>query len=253
MTGPTPEEACPPPARNGAARALGHAAGSLSTFFLALLLTAPAIDAAPSVETVLARMDSAAAKWKGMRARVQWTRYRSLVDEETVESGGMVVRRAKSGDFEMLLGFTKPNIYYFSVRGTKVEIYKPRIKEVQEYDLGKSRDQLENALLIGFGVSGSFLGRHYDVAVAGEEEVDGHPTVELALEPRNPEGRLNNRRLEMWISTQHWQPVQQKVYERNPEDFRIFTYSDVEINPAFRSGEFRLRLERGTKRTRPQR
>lgn len=220
---------------------------------LGLLVLLPALAAVPPVETVLANMDSAAAGWRGMRANVQWTRYRSLVDEKTVESGRIVVRRAESGSFEMLQEFTEPNRYFYLVRGAHVEIYKPRIKEVQVYDVGKSRDQLENALLIGFGVSGAYLREHYEVAVEGEEEIAGHQAVKLALRPRNPGGRLNNRKLDMWISTEHWQPVQQRVYERNPKDYRIFSYSEVEINPRFAGSEFKLRLERGTRRTRPQR
>ena len=231
----------------------GTRAGSLATPVLAFLCTVSGLHAAPLLDTVLANMDSAAAKWIGMRAQVQWVRYRSLVDDTSVESGRIAVRRAKSGSVEMLLEFTEPTNYFLSVRGAKVEIYKPKIKLVEEYDLSKSRDQLENALLIGFGTSGSYLSEHYDIAVDADEAFSGHPVVKLELEPKDPRGGLNNQRLEMWISTKYWQPVQQKIYESNLRDYRLYSYSEVLINPEFKSDEFKLRLERGTSRARPQR
>lgn len=219
----------------------------------AALNVLPVLDAAPVLPQIIAQMDVAANSWKGMRSQVTWTRYRSLVDEETVESGRMAVRRGRSGNVEMLLEFREPTNYYYKVSGTKVEVYKPRIKTVQEYDLSGSRDRLENALLIGFGTSGSYLNEHYEISVEGEEAILGQATVRLDLQPRNPSGELNNRRLEMWVSKEFWQPVQLKIFELNPKDYRLYSYAEVEINPRFASREFKLNLAPGTRREKPQR
>lgn len=228
-------------------------AATVGALVLASFAVSPRLAAAPSLDAIVQYMDDAAATWRGMRARVKWTRYRSLVDETRVESGRIAVRRRKAGDIEMLLKFSEPAPYSLSVRGTKVEIYKPRIKLIEEYNLSESRDQLENALMIGFGTAGTYLSKHYDIAIEGEEEIGGHLCVLLDLQPKNAADRLNNRRIKMWISPLHWQPVQQKVYERNPRDFRIYTYSGMELNPAFSAEDLRLQSARGTKRVRPQR
>ena len=198
-------------------------------------------------------MNAAADTWTGMKARVRWVRYVSLVDDRREESGRIAVRESKTGDVQMLLAFTEPSTQFISVREAKVEIYKPKIRTVEEYDLRDSRDRLENALLLGFGTAGSYLAEHYEVALVGEAAVEGQPAVWLDLTPRNPDGEINNSRIEMWVSTQHWQPVQQKVYDRNPADFRLFTYWEIEINPTFKSADFKLGLGRSTKRVRPQR
>lgn len=153
----------------------------------------------------------------------------------------------------MLIEFQEPTPYYLSVRGAKVEIYKPRIKTVEQYDAGKSRDKLENALLLGFGTRGSYLGRHYDMRLAGNEPVDGHPAVKVELQPKDSKSELNNSRIDMWISTRLWQPVSQTVYDRATRDYRNYSYSEIELNPAFKSSEFKLPLAPGTKRVRPQR
>ena len=235
---------------------------SARNFFARLLILLPgaalffhpaAAQAAPPLETVLRNMDSVAASWKGMRAQVKWVRYDSLVDDRRVESGRIAVRTTNSGAAQMLIEFQEPSPQFISVRQNSVEVYKPRIKTVQEYDIREYRDRVENGMLLGFGTAGSYLTRYYEISLEGEETVAGQSTVKLDLQPRNPDGELNNSPVEMWISTTHWQPVQQKIYDRNTSDYRLSSYSEMETNPAFKSDEFKLPLARGTKRVRPQR
>lgn len=225
----------------------------LAGLLISASLVAPSLHGELPAETVLASMDAAAANWKAMRAKVEWVRYMALVDDRTVESGRIVVRLERDGSVAMLIRFEQPTEYFFSVRGAKVEIYKPRIQIVEVYDLSQSRNRLENALLLGFGTQGRYLQRHYRVGVEGEEEVSGHAAVKLALEPRNPEGELNGSPLEMWISKEHWQPVRQKVVDPRTGDYRTYSYTEMEINPQLGSAAFRLPLAPGTKRVRPQR
>ena len=231
----------------------GRRLPGVAFLLITLACLPPTLPAAPSLEAVLQNMDSAADVWQGMRAKVEWVRYISLVDDRRVESGRIAVRATKSGAIQMLLAFQQPSVQYISVRQAKVEIYKPKIKTVEEYDLRKSKEKLENALLLGFGTAGSYLNEHYEIVLEGEEAVAGQPAVKLDLQPRNPRGDLNNQRIEMWISTTHWQPIQQKIYDRNPKDYRLYSYSDVKMNPSFKSNEFKLPLGRGTNRVRPQR
>ena len=54
----------------------------------------------------------------------------------------------------MLIDFTKPNPRTVAFRGRKAEIYYPKLKSVQEYDLGKRSDLLDQFLLVGFGTTG---------------------------------------------------------------------------------------------------
>lgn len=220
---------------------------------IACFLLAASLHAAPKLETLLANMDSAASAWAGMRAEVRWVRYVSFVDDMRVESGRLAVRRSASGDVEMLLEFQHPNHYFLAVRAAKVEIYKPKIKTVEQYDVSESKEKLQNALLLGFGTEGSYLRKHYDIAVQGEESMADQQTVRIDLRPKDPGSELNNRHLEMWISTSSWQPVQQKIYEIAPGDYRLYSYSAIELNPKFSDREFKLRVPRGTRRVRPQR
>jgi len=209
--------------------------------------------ATPDLATVLAEMDTAAASWKGMRAKLEWVRYMALVDDRSVESGKIAVRRSADGGASMLISFEEPNVYFLSVKAAKVEIYKPKIKTVEEYDVSDSKAKMENALLLGFGTSGSYLDQYYDVEMVGAATVNDQPVVHLDLKPKDPQAELNNQHIEMWVSTELWQPVQQKIHDLSPGDYRLFSYSEIALNPSFTAEDFKLRLARGTKRVRPQR
>ena len=220
---------------------------------VALGFSGPISAAPPDLATVLTEMDTAAAAWKGMRARLEWVRYMALVDDRSVESGKIAVRRAADGSASMLISFEEPNVYFLSVKAAKVEIYKPKIKTVEEYDVSDSKNKMENALLLGFGTSGSYLDQHYDIEMVGAGTVNDQPVVQLDLQPKDPQAELHNQRIEMWISTEIWQPVQQKIHDLSPGDYRLFSYSEIALNPSLTAEDFKLRLARGTKRVHPQR
>ena len=220
---------------------------------LALGFAGPVPAALPDLATVLARMDAAASAWKGMRANLEWVRYMALVDDRSVETGKIAVRRTADGSASMLISFEEPNVYFLSVKGSRVEIYKPKIKTVEEYDVSDSKAKMENALLLGFGTAGSYLGQHYDIDLMGAEAVKGQSAVHLDLRPKDPQAELNSQRIEMWVSTDTWQPIQQKIYDRSPGDYRLYSYSEVVLNPSLTADDFKLRLARGTKRVHPQR
>lgn len=216
------------------------------------LLGATFLHGAPDLATVLENMDAAAAEWKGMRAQVELVRHMALVDDTRVESGRIAIRRSRDGGVEMLLAIQDPFEYYLAIRGTTVERYKPRIKTVEEFNLSKWKDKVENALLLGLETAGSYLDDHYEISMESSEPIANHPVVKLALQPRNLDGETNNRPLEMWISTKTWQPVQRKIYDAIPGDYRLQSYSEIEMNPSFKGNEFKLNLKRGTNRVRPQ-
>lgn len=220
--------------------------------YILLLALLPSVQAAPDLQTVLANMDRASAGFKGMRADVEWVKYTAIVDDKSVEKGVIVVRRESDKSASVMIEFQDPYPYFFSLRGAKVEIYRPKIAQVEEYDLSSSRGMLEQALLVGFGASGKFLSEHYNVELKGEETAAGQPTVKLELIPKSEEMLKRVPRLEMWISTKNWQAVQQKLYQPHSEDHRLYTYTNITLNPPQKDSDFRLKIPRGVKRVYPQ-
>jgi len=217
---------------------------------IALCALTASFAGAADLPTVLAKMDASAATFKTMRADLDWTTYTALVDDSSVESGSIVVRKEGS-DVEVKIDFTTPYPRQMHVQGTKAESYKPRINTIEEYDLSKHKDKLEQALLIGFGASGKAIAKNYDVKALGEESVSGHETVHLELIPKDAEARTSVPKLEMWVSKQTWQPVQQKLYQASNGDYTLYNYSEIEINPSLKSSDFKLKISGKAKRIKP--
>lgn len=218
---------------------------------ISIFAAALSLPAAVPVEQVLANMDKAAANWTGMQAETVWTQYTKLVDDSSAEKGTMAVQRAADGRVDLRIQFTEPYPRDLLVRGTEVQIYKPRIQTLEEYDVSKSKDKLEQALLSGFGVSGKFLREHYDVQAVGEEEVAGQQTVQLELTPKDDSMKESITRIEMWVSKTNWQPVQQRLHQPNG-DHRTYLYSNVELNPKLKDSDFRIDIPKKAKREKKQ-
>lgn len=211
---------------------------------------APGLFAADLAQ-ILAKMDESAAGFEAMAADVEWIGYTALVDDKTVESGTMTVRRS-NGKVELMVHFTEPYERQLLIKGTKVESYKPRINTVEEYDISKHKDKIEQALLLGFGVSGKYLSENYLVALGGQEAIDGKPTVRLDLTPKSDEMKRSVPKIEMWVSTETWQPVRQKLHQTSKGDYRIYAYSNIRINPDLKSSDFKLKTSGKVNRIRPQ-
>ena len=217
-------------------------------FFLFL----PTASASVDLDTVLANMDRAAASFHSLQADFSRLKYTAIVDDKSVESGVILVRKDKK-KMRLLLEFTHPYPYFFAVNGNKGEIYRPRIARVEEYDLSKSREMVEQAFLLGFGTTGRYLRENYELKLEGEETAGGRPTVKLALIPKSEKMLKHIPRLELWISTETWQAVQQKIDQPSTGDYRLFTYTNVAMNPRLSNKRFRLKIPKKTKRVFPRR
>jgi outer membrane lipoprotein-sorting protein len=225
--------------------------------FLLTFLAAAAAFAAPagdslSLDAVLAKMDAASATFKGMKADVEWVSFTALVEDKSVEEGEMLVRRSAPKAADLFIHFVDPYEKTLLVRGSKAEIYKPKIKTVEEYDLTKYKEQFDQAMLIGFGTSGKAIRESYEAKLLGEETVNGEPTVHLELIPKDADARSKGQKLEMWVSTNTWQTVQQKLYQDKSGDYKLYTYSSIQPNPKMSDSDFKLDLPKGVKRITPQ-
>lgn len=222
--------------------------------FCSLLVTFFATDLlAIEMDVLLAHMDVAAERFRAMQADVQWLKYTDLVDDKSIEKGTIHVIRDRKKRINLLIKFQEPYLYFLSVRGTKIEIYRPKIATIEEYDLSKSREMLEQALLLGFGTSGHFLHEKYELTMVGEEEAAGAAVVKIELVPKTEKLREHMPRLEMWISTADWQPVQEKIYSATPGDYRLYTYTNVKRNPFIKESTLKLEIPSSVKRIYPQR
>jgi outer membrane lipoprotein-sorting protein len=210
--------------------------------------------AAPVNPEVLQRLDSAASHFQSMSATVTYLTHTDVIDENSTETGEVVMKKVAPGEVQGLINFTAPNQRSVTFEKRSVQIYYPKIKTLQVYDLEDHGEQLDKFLMIGFGTSGSELARDYTMTVLGTEAVKGTPglqAIHLELIPKSGEARQYVKKVELWISERgDPYPSREKITEPSG-DSRTMTYSDLKINPQLQPEALKLKLPPGVKTEHP--
>lgn len=186
-----------------------------------------------------------------MTADLTRTTYTKVLDEKDTESGTIALRKQNKGAVQVLIKLTRPNEKVVGFQGRKAEIYYPKLKTVEEWDLGKHGGLIDQFLLVGFG-TGKALSGSYQVKYAGEETVAGQKTHKLELTPTASDVKEKLRRVELWIADEGNYPVQQRFVQPSG-DYYLATYSNVRLNPGLTDDALKLKLPGGVKRQYPQR
>ena len=205
--------------------------------------------AAVTPADIIARMDQAAVKFKQMSADVKHLTHTAVLNEDSVESGSLRMRRLPTGEIQGLVELTKPDPKFYSFEKRKLRIYTPKINTVQEFDLGQHGEQLDQFLSIGFGTSGKELTKGYQVEIAAENKVPR--TTRVKLTPRDAEVKKYLTRIDLWITDENY-PIQEKLWEPSGDTILV-NYSEVKINPQLGAGAFALHTAPGVKYEYPQR
>jgi len=203
-----------------------------------------------SLAAVLNGMDQAAPRFRSMAAKLEYTKVTVIVDDHSTERGSIYFDK-QNGKTRMMIAFQDPAEKYVLFEEGKVSIYRPRIAEVQEYELSDKQGLVEEFLLLGFGTAGEELRKSYNVSLNGEEALDGQKTFHLKLDPKSQNISSRLQSIELWISPDSWQPLQQKFFEPSG-DYLIARYADLKVNESIPSKNFRLPLKGKVRTVRPQ-
>lgn len=224
----------------------------LKTLVIASLLTAAAWPQSESegLENVLKQMDVAAKNFKSTEASVVWDQYQKVIDETETEKGKIYFRR-EGGEIQMAADFVEPDKKYVIYSGGKIQVYQPKIDQVNEYNAGKNRSDLESFLVLGFGGSGHELLKSYDVKFLGSETLNGVATGKLELVPKSARLKNNLPRILLWIDPARGISVQQQFFELSG-DYRLAKYSDIHMNQKLPDNAFKLKTTGKTKFLSPQ-
>ena len=133
----------------------------------------------------LKQLDQEAPSFHSLTADMERTKVTVVVNDKSTESGKIFVRR----DDKMRIEFNPPDEKTILRSGNELFMYNPKIKQVEEYDLGKHRALVDQFLLLGFGTSGTELQKGYLVTMLGEEEMDKRQVVKLELTPKSDDAR----------------------------------------------------------------
>ncbi len=222
------------------------------TVAIGWLLAAAALAQSESaaLEHILKQMDDAAKKFQSTQANVTWDQYQKVVDETDSEKGRIYFRR-EGGEIQMAADFMEPEKKYVVYSGGKVQVYQPKIDQVNEYNAGKDRSALESFLVLGFGGNGHDLFKSYDVKFLGPETVAGIAAGKLELVPKSDRLRNNVARIWLWIDPVRGIAVQQQLFEPGG-DYHLTKYSNIQINTKLPDGVFKLKTTGKTRVVSPQ-
>jgi outer membrane lipoprotein-sorting protein len=209
-----------------------------------IMLAAPLATSKDQLEEVLEHMDRAATDFKTMTAQVTYVTHTDVINENTTETATVVMKKVQPGEVQGRVDFTSPDVKTVIFEKRKVQVYYPKIKTLQIYDLDKHGEQIDKFLMIGFGTSGTELAKDYTVKVAGTENVKEQSNISaihLQLLPKTSEGKQYISMVELWIPEQGAPyPVREKISQPSG-DYRLVTYSELKINPHLRSDALQLK------------
>lgn len=206
--------------------------------------------AAPSlsVDDVLKHMDREQGQFQSLTASIERTKVTIVVNDHSTESGQIEVRR----DGKMRIDLMTPDQKTILRDGDHIYVYTPKIRRVEEYDLGKRRDLVDQLLLLGFGTSGDSVKKSYLITMQGEDNLNGQRAVHLELTPRADDVRKQISKIDLWLNEANWLPIQQQLVETGTGDYSIIRYSNVARNVPIPDARFRPAWPKGVTRVKPQ-
>ncbi len=222
---------------------------SIHLLFLALSLLLPPQEA-PSLESVLTKMDAAAASFHTAQADFEWDQYQKVVDDTDTQKGTVYYRKS-GNEIEMMAEIKVPEPKFVLYKDGKLQIYQPKIEQVMEFSAGSNRTEMESYLVLGFGGSGQDLKRTYDVTYLGEETVDNVTAVKLQLVPKSEKVRNYFSKAFLWIDLTRGISVQQQ-FMQGQGDYRLAKYSVIRVPAKIGNEVFQLKTTKKTQFVSPR-
>jgi len=207
---------------------------------------------AQDLQSTFNHMDALSKTLRGVSADIKKISFTSFSKDTDEESGKILLYRASPQDIRMLANFDKPEERTVAFAKNKVQMYFPKSKLVQEYNLGKASQLVDQFLLLGFGSTGAELRKSYNIKYVETGKIDGGKADHLFLEPKTAEARNQVTGIDLWMAQPGGYPLRMKVLQPSRDTIEI-QYSNVKINPtAVTEASVRLKLPKGVKKETPQ-
>jgi outer membrane lipoprotein-sorting protein len=205
---------------------------------------------APTLDSVLKKMDAAAANFRTTQADFVWDQYQKVVDEHDLQKGTVYYRRSGK-EIEMMADIKEPEQKFLLYKDGKLQVYQPKIEQVMEYSAGANHNEIESYLVLGFGGSGEDLKKQFEVAYQGEETIDNIATAKLQLIPKSEKVKNYFTEALLWIDLNRGISVQQK-FMQGQDDYRVAKYSAINVHAKIGNEVFRLKTTGKTKIVSPR-
>lgn len=212
----------------------------------------PAAKAAPAADDlnkVLARLDEESMRFKSASADITWDNVQTVPILDQDQQTGTVIFERKSGQVEVAIHLRaengKPIHKDLVYTGGKGELYDALLKQVQVFQVGNKRSELETFLTLGFGGSGKDLEKSWNITYVGNDPVNGAAAVKLQLVPRDADMAKTVPKVILWVDMDKGVAVKQQRFDASG-NYVVFTYAGVKLNVSVPSAAFELKVPAGT-------
>lgn len=183
-------------------------------------------------------MNQAARRVHTVSAHLAYTTVTVLVNDRSTQNGVLYYHKGRHRP-EVMIRFSGPAAKDILFKKSTAEIYYPNLKQIQEYNLERRQNLLQQFLLLGFGTETGQIESSYAIHYAGERKVGTQMAALLELKPTSKEVAAQLKKIDLWVSEQNWMPIQQQFFETSG-DYLIARYSGLKVNPPVSPSTFKI-------------
>lgn len=203
--------------------------------------------AADNLNSVLARLNTAAQGFRSVSADVKFVSLTTQPIEDTETQTGQVYYDRSGKSFKMsahihgVNGQPVAKIYVYADGQLKLWDGPP----VDQVTTLTKLSQYESWFALGFGASGTELAEKWNITYDGDETIDGVKTAKLELVAKDPTVRKNLPKVTVWMDTQHGVSLKQ-VFDEGQGQSRTAAYSNFKYNERLPSDAFTFKTDKKT-------
>lgn len=212
----------------------------------ALLWMAPAASRADDLNSVLRKLDAAAARFHSVSANFTYNIAQTEPIPDTDVQTGTVYSERKGNSFETGVHFQtdngQPVPKVIVVSGGVFKMYE---KLTDQVTTSNKVSKYEDYLAMGFGASGKDLERKWNIKYLGSDVVDGVNVAKLELVAKDPAVLKIFPKVTIWIDPERGVSLKQ-VFDEGEGQSRTCTYSNIKVNGSLPGDAFTFKTDSQT-------
>lgn len=176
------------------------------------------------LQTVVAKLQSASRQLSGLQATVTHQRFNTQLGLQEPRQVGALRFSARGNVRRLRIDYTEPQSKTVVVNGNEAVLIEPALKQAFVSTTGEIAKKTASTSLLTVLTDAQRLSENFEVALDGEETLNGRPTTKLTLRPK---GKSQYTRLEIWVSHENWLPVKQILHTRS--DYTTIILTDIRL------------------------
>ncbi|HTW81285.1 MAG TPA: hypothetical protein VME23_17185 [Terracidiphilus sp.] len=201
---------------------------------------------AQNLQSVLSRMDAAAAKFRNTSADVEFSSIVPPIPDPEVQKGTVYYQREGS-TYKMGVhidtddGQAAPKVLVCCIDGS-IKLYEKLPDQVTTLS---KLSQYESWFMLGFGASGKELAERWDITYDGPETIDGVKTEKLELVPKDPNVKAKLPKVTLWMDADRAVSVKQ-YFDQGKGYSRTCHYTNIKVNDKLPKDAFTFATDKKT-------